>query len=241
MKIKALSYNIHKGLNWNNQRFTLEALRSFIRSTEADLVFLQEVVGENTTLPNKFSDWVDNQHEYLADSIWNDYAYSKNAVYDKRHHGNAILSKYPIIHEEIVDLTQHRFEMRALLFCIIQTPICEVALICTHLNLLHLHRIKQYEQINSFIQRNVPKTIPIILAGDFNDWSNPSHFHIKELDHCASRINKVCRTFPHFLPIKALDHFFSRNIIIHDMNVLYPKSPLSDHLPILLDGEIYAF
>ncbi len=45
--IKVLSYNVHKGFCASNRRFLLDEIRDNIRQVDADLVFLQEVVGEN--------------------------------------------------------------------------------------------------------------------------------------------------------------------------------------------------
>jgi endonuclease/exonuclease/phosphatase family metal-dependent hydrolase len=41
--IKVLSYNIHKGFSPSNRRFVLQGIREGIRSTGADVVFLQEL------------------------------------------------------------------------------------------------------------------------------------------------------------------------------------------------------
>ena len=46
--MRILSYNIHKGFTVGNRALVLEEIRHAIRATEADLVCLQEVVGENT-------------------------------------------------------------------------------------------------------------------------------------------------------------------------------------------------
>jgi endonuclease/exonuclease/phosphatase family metal-dependent hydrolase len=238
MEFKALSYNIHKGLNWNNTSHTLIDLKDFLHETNVDFVFLQEVVGENKILPKKFQTWVDNQHEFLADTLWQDYAYSKNAVYDHRHHGNAILSKYPIVKYDVIDLTIHSREMRALLHCEIESPKGKIDLFCTHLNLLHRHRVHQYEIINKSIEKINNGHRPLILAGDFNDWIKKSNQFIKGLFNAG--LNKPNKTFPHNLPISALDHFYTRDVNVTEFKVLKPKIPLSDHLPIYLKGEVYG-
>jgi endonuclease/exonuclease/phosphatase family metal-dependent hydrolase len=235
MEFKALSYNIHKGLNWNNTSHTLLDLKDFLHQTDVEFVFLQEVVGENKILPEKFQTWVDNQHEFLADTLWSDYAYSKNAVYDHRHHGNAILSKYPITRHEVIDLTIHAKEMRALLYCEIDHPHGKLDLFCTHLNLLHRHRVKQYEIINKSIKELHHQKRPLILAGDFNDWIKKSYLFLDDLEFAAK--NYPNKTFPHLFPIAALDHFYTKNVQVNDFKVIRPKHSLSDHLPIYIQGK----
>ena len=44
-------------------------------------------------------------YEFLADTIWSQYAYGRNAVYDNGDHGNALLSKFPITHYENHDIS----------------------------------------------------------------------------------------------------------------------------------------
>ena len=114
--LRILSYNVHKGFNADNRRFLLEEIREGIRRVNADIVFLQEVVGQNRQNAQKHSNWVDaGQFEYLADSVWSHYAYGRNAVYQHGHHGNAILSKYPIIAVDNVDISVMRRSQRGLL------------------------------------------------------------------------------------------------------------------------------
>jgi endonuclease/exonuclease/phosphatase family metal-dependent hydrolase len=90
MILKVLSYNIHKGFDWNNKNYFLKEIKDFIKTLDVDIVFLQEVVGKNTHLEK--SGLIDTQFEFLADELWPHYSYAHNAVYDHGHHGNLILS-----------------------------------------------------------------------------------------------------------------------------------------------------
>ena len=79
----------------------LHRLRDAIRSVDADIIFLQEVVGQNSARAKRHPTWPDQaQHEFLADSVWRYFAYGKNAFYPDGHHGNAIISKFPILHSD---------------------------------------------------------------------------------------------------------------------------------------------
>jgi len=76
--LRACSYNIHKGFSAANRRFLLKDIRQAIRLVNADLVFLQEVVGENVRKAGAVPNWTtDTQFEFLADTIWPHYAYGK--------------------------------------------------------------------------------------------------------------------------------------------------------------------
>lgn len=96
-RLRILTVNTHKGFTALNRRFILPELRDAVRSTQADLVFLQEVLGEHDRHASRYGNWPQqSQYEFLADSMWSDFAYGRNAVYPDGHHGNALLSKYPI-------------------------------------------------------------------------------------------------------------------------------------------------
>src|SRR4051812_17527095 len=95
--LRVATYNIHKGLSFFNRRMVIHELRDHLRALNADVVFLQEVRGDHMRRARRFDNWPDqSQCEFLADSIWTDFAYGKNAIYDAGHHGNAILSRFPI-------------------------------------------------------------------------------------------------------------------------------------------------
>ena len=87
-ELRVCTYNIHKGFCAGNVRPILQELRHAIRMVDADLVFLQEVVGERLYL-EKGKDTIDKpasiypQFEYLADEVWPHHAYGRNAIYQK--------------------------------------------------------------------------------------------------------------------------------------------------------------
>ena len=49
--------------------------------------------------------------------MWREVAYGRNATYRHGHHGNAVLSRYPIVAQENEDISAHAFENRGLLHC----------------------------------------------------------------------------------------------------------------------------
>ena len=80
--IRLLTVNTHKGFTALNRRFILPELREAVRSVSADVVFLQEVLGTHDKHAMRFHNWPSTpQYEFLADSIWTDFAYGRNAVY----------------------------------------------------------------------------------------------------------------------------------------------------------------
>ncbi|MGZ3789011.1 MAG: endonuclease/exonuclease/phosphatase family protein [Bacteriovorax sp.] len=248
MRLKILSYNIHKGFDWKNRNYFLHEMKDFIRSSEADIVFLQEVVGKN----EKYKDQglIDSQFEFLADEIWPHFSYGHNAVYDHGHHGNLILSKFPIETFENIDLSTNNWEKRGLLLCKIALPIDSQRSFfyaaCSHLNLLHGGRLLQYQIIKKHIQAKEvseqEKNIPFIIAGDFNDW-NKKCAHVFEDDLMMNEVHKTihgnfAKTFPSALPLLCLDRIYVKNVHVSKVAILGPTKTenvlhhLSDHLPL---------
>lgn len=253
MLLKILSYNIHKGFDWNNKNYFLKEMKEFIKFTNADIVFLQEVVGKNSKYQEQ--GMVDSQFEFLADQLWPHFSYGHNAVYDHGHHGNVILSKFPIESYENIDLSTNGWEKRGLLICKISLPTSEETqekffyAACSHLNLLHAGRLLQYQTIKKHILlRNGDHKMPFIIAGDFNDW-NKKCTDVFELDLGMQEVHKTihgkfAKTFPALFPLLCLDRIYVRNLKIKTSIILETKNKhnllahLSDHLPLYCEVEI---
>lgn len=252
MKLKILSYNIHKGFDWRNQNYFLHEMKDFIRSSHADIVFLQEVVGKNEKYKER--GFIDQQFEFLADEIWPHFSYAHNAVYDHGHHGNLILSKFPIEHFENIDLSTNRWERRGLLLCKIRLPgSSEVPFFyaaCSHLNLLHSGRLLQYKKIKTEVLNRVDEATPFIIAGDFNDW-NKKCAHVFEDELQMKEVHKeitgsFAKTFPALFPLLSLDRIYVRKARIEKVKVMEPThregllGHLSDHLPLYCEVDLYG-
>ncbi|MAX65882.1 MAG: endonuclease/exonuclease/phosphatase family protein [Bacteriovoracaceae bacterium] len=243
MPLKILTFNIHKGFNWNNTKYTLKRLKKALTHIHPDIVFLQEVVGENKKHQKKFDKWIDRQFEYLAQDLWSDFSYSNHAVFDFRNHGNVILSKYPILNTEVQDISTNHYEQRALLFSEIQIEDKILHTYCVHLNLLHKDRIKQYEYIKDFVQSKSDNHHPILIAGDFNDWNQKASEHFLNIDNLYDahkfKHGFYGRTFPTLFPLLKLDRIYTKGFHILDAEVFKNKhwKSLSDHLPIYIEVE----
>ena len=245
--MRLLTINIHKGFSTLNKRFILRELRNAIRSTSADVVFLQEVVGKNSKKAIKHPDWPEIAHyEYLADLTWPYYAYGKNAVYPGGHHGNAILSRYPIKYFTNTDISTNRFEKRGLLYCVVDIPESPVPLhcICVHLGLSSLSRRKQLTMLESFISRTIPQEDPVVLAGDFNEWRGKKRreplISLGLSDAALETRGKAARTFPSWLPLLPLDRICIRGMTAKHSRI-YNKgiwSKLSDHAAFFTEVEM---
>jgi endonuclease/exonuclease/phosphatase family metal-dependent hydrolase len=236
------SYNIHKGLSFFNRRMVVHELKDRLKAMNADIVFLQEVQGEHAERAGRFEGWPDEpQYEFLADGIWTDMAYGKNAVYDHGHHGNAILSRYPILRWENIDISSHAFESRGLLHCELLVPELDQPLhaICLHLALHEQGRRRQLEHISRHIRDLVPDDAPLIMAGDFNDWRRraPAYLaHELGLEEVfESTHGRPALSFPAAMPMFALDRIYVRGFKVASAKVLHGAAwrRLSDHAALI--------
>lgn len=240
--IRILTYNIHKGFTTGNLNFVLKNIKSSIRETNADIVFLQEVVGTHHVHSKKVKDWpTAPQFEFLADEVWPHFAYGKNAVYSSGHHGNAILSKFPITFWENEDVSFSKFERRGLLHAVIPHPKTAEPLhvFCLHLGLFENDRKAQILKLSKRIDSIVPKNAPIIIAGDFNDWrQNSSDILIPEMGMKEAFLElegQYVKTYPSWFPMLSLDRIYYRNLECTSVQVLKDGiwNKLSDHLPLV--------
>ena len=231
--LRILSYNIHKGFNSTNSRYLLEEIRHAIRSSNADILFLQEVVGENTKHQEKYNNWPkSSQFEFLADQIWPHHAYGKNALYSHGHHGNAILSKFPFTQWKNHDISHWNFSQRGVLYGI---TINQLHVYCVHLGLFAKEQNIQLEKIIALIKKNTPLDAPLIIAGDFNDWNKTidkkleEQLHVK--DSHKTLHGKLAKTFPAALPLLTMDRIYIRGFDVSKAHTLNNKKwkSLSDH------------
>lgn len=239
--LRILTLNTHKGFTTFNRRFILPELREAVRSTATDIVFLQEVLGTNTHHPERYPNWpVAPQYEFLADSMWSDFSYGRNAVYPRGDHGNALLSKFPIVRYDNINVSVGNIEQRGLLHSVLYVPgHKEVHAICVHLGLRESHRRQQLELLGKLLD-TIPAEAPVIIAGDFNDWRRRadnilSDYGVKEA--FVTEFGSPARSFPARWPLLALDRIYVRNATTHNPVVLHkrPWTHLSDHVPLSVE------
>lgn len=247
LRFKLLTLNTHKGFSTLNRRFVLHELRDAVRGIGADIVFLQEVLGRHERHSSRHATWPKStQYEFLADSIWSDFAYGRNSVYARGHHGNAMLSKFSILRYRNHDVSIRSRERRGLLHCVMKLPgsVKELHTICAHLGLVESHRRQQLELMCELVKTEVPLDAPLFVAGDFNDWRVSANATLKR---CAglqeafiAADGRVPRTFPARWPLLRLDRIYFRNarVVRTELLSAAPWSHLSDHAALAAEVEV---
>ncbi len=245
--LRILTINAHKGFTALNRKFVLHELRDAVRSVGADIVFLQEILGVHALHSRRYRNWpAAPQYEFLADEMWPEFAYGRNAVYPAGHHGNALLSKFPIVSHENRDASVHGKEKRGLLYCVLDVPGATHAVhtVCVHLGLRERQRRHQTGQLCQLVEQEIPRQAPLVIAGDFNDWWQYSDARLRQcadlIEIFASATGSLARTFPARWPLLPLDRIYVRGVRVHEPRVLStrPWSHLSDHTPLAAEIQL---
>lgn len=236
------SYNIHKGMSPLNRLVKVDGIAAALESTETDVLCLQEVQGQNLKRVVKYNEYPEqSQHELFGEYLnLSHNSYGKNCEYDHGHHGNAVLSRFPLDPKHNVNISVNRLEQRGVLHCEVQPAGWQmpVVVLCAHLNLLQNDREKQYQAITEYVNEVIDQQQPLILAGDFNDWKKQScdllAAQLNMTEAFACRHGKLPATFPAKMPVLSLDRIYVRNLSVKRAWVYTgkPWSQLSDHLPI---------
>ena len=263
MKIRIATYNIHKGVSSLRSMPRVHALKQALTSMGADIFFLQEVQGRHDKYATKHAAlWPEQaQYQFLAGDS-HQAVYGMNAIYDHGHHGNALLSRYSILSSSNRDVSDHAFEARGILHCVVQAAQRDVHCYVVHLGLFSGSRKRQTEALIEAVSSSAPPGSPVIIAGDFNDWTNQLSDALRDrlgvtevFDDNVSKRGfgaylrtlsgrgpkcKPARTFPAALPWLRLDRIYVRGFKIESAQVLHGAlwAKLSDHAPIVAALEL---
>lgn len=246
--VRVATWNIHKGVNGLGPRKRLEIhnIGLAVDQFDADIVCLQEVRKHNRGEARRFSHWPDQEQADFLAPLGYTAVYQTNAVTKHGEHGNALLTRWPIVRYQHEDMSDHRFEQRGLLHVEVLVHELPIHIIVVHLGLIKASRRRQIEQLMTFIKREVPSQAPLVIAGDFNDWGSASTAKLRALKlhtfDTTTHAGKPLRTFPARLPIVQLDHICARHLIPTDAQV--PRGQawarMSDHLPLIADFAVHA-
>jgi endonuclease/exonuclease/phosphatase family metal-dependent hydrolase len=236
--LRVATYNIHKGVQGVGpvRRLEIHNLAHAVEQLDADIVCLQEVRKVHRREERHFKRWPElPQAEFLAPEGYHS-VYQTNATTRHGEHGNALLTRWPIVSHGHEDMSDHRFEQRGLLHVEVRAHDRTVHVIVVHLGLIAGSRVRQVEQLGRFLEREVPRRAPVLVAGDFNDWGSKLRPVMNELglkDYVGDRL----LTYPSRLPLTQLDYVYARGL--KPAGVHIPRGRIwwrmSDHLPLIAE------
>jgi endonuclease/exonuclease/phosphatase family metal-dependent hydrolase len=227
------------------RRLRIHALQSALATLDADLVFLQEVQAEHRGHAARFRHWpAEAQHDFLAAPNGLTAVYRTNAFTRHGEHGNALLTRFPVLSVHHQDISDHALEQRGFLH--VRLDVGRAAgrgeshrvlhAMVVHLGLLHGGRIRQASELVRYMGQHIPSHEPLVMAGDFNDWRSllvPQFRRAGLADAAPHRI----LTFPALRPLLPLDRIYLRGLVAPSIQALKgpPWARLSDHLPLLAE------
>jgi endonuclease/exonuclease/phosphatase family metal-dependent hydrolase len=236
--LKVATYNIHKGVLGLGpaRRLEIHNLGLAVESLDADVVCLQEVRHHNQLEAKRFAHWpAQSQADFLA-PLGYESVYRTNALTRHGEHGNALLSRWPVVTHQHEDMSDHRFEQRGLLHVVLQVHHTPVHVLVVHLGLVRASRVRQVAQLCQFIAREVPSSAPLLVAGDFNDWGAHIGRAFGAIDLKVFTPGPIA-TFPSRLPLVQLDYVYARGLTPIGVTVPHGRSwaRMSDHLPLIAE------
>jgi endonuclease/exonuclease/phosphatase family metal-dependent hydrolase len=108
--------------------------------------------------------------------------------------------------------------------------------VCVHLSLHERGRRRQVDAIVERLGEAAARDLPIVVAGDFNDWRARATRALAErlglVEVTSVYGERPARTFPSLLPVLRLDRIYVRGFSVVEaaVHVGAPWSLLSDHL-----------
>jgi endonuclease/exonuclease/phosphatase family metal-dependent hydrolase len=236
--VRIATYNIHKGVQGIGPRRRLEIhnLGHAVEQLDSDIVCLQEVRAVNRREEQHFTRWPElAQADFLAPQGY-EAIYRTNAVTRHGEHGNALLSRWPVVTHQHEDISDHRFEQRGLLHVEVLVHGQPVHVVVVHLGLIRASRARQLAQLQRFIVREVPLNAPLLVAGDFNEWGAMVGRSLAAINLSAFD-GAHQATFPSRMPLLQLDYIYARGLTPLSIHVPHGRIwwRMSDHLPLIAE------
>lgn len=244
MKLRVISYNVHKCIGGVDRRYQPSRVIETIAGHAPDLALLQEVA--NTAGRSRW----DRQVDLLGDELG-----FRNRVWFPNHrfrrggeYGNAILSRWPIVETQNIDLSLPGRKKRSVLHARIRIHADDASTrtlhaFCLHLGLSGSERDIQMDRfLDSHPFARLHHETPIIVAGDFNDvWGTLGRKHLAPAGFRGAPSPR--KTFPACAPLRALDAIYVRGAV--DMPHVFRSrlkvaTRASDHLPLIADLSLRA-
>ena len=229
--VRIATYNIHRCRGLDGRTIPARTAE-VIRSLEADVVALQEVVGAGPASAGHAEElgaqlgmgWVLAPTRHLRGALF----------------GNVVMSRFPIIHHAQYDLSWKTCESRCVQRVDVQIENDTLHVYNVHLGTALLERRYQAGRLSAAVHDH-RVGVPKIVLGDFNEWTRglatqTLSERLKSVDlypHLRRR-----RTYPGFFPLLHLDHiYFEGDIDIRRIELPRSRQALvaSDHLPLVAD------
>ncbi|MEM7201957.1 MAG: endonuclease/exonuclease/phosphatase family protein [Planctomycetota bacterium] len=234
MRLCVVSYNIHKCVGGIDRRYNPDRVCETIAHYQPDIALLQEVAQGK-----RFRG--DVQVDRLAETLGFRHRVSWINVRRKSgDYGNAVLSRFPVIDHENINITVGPNIKRSVLHARLKVTSPQSHSRVLHVFNLHLglSELERRIQLNRFVAckpfAGLPHRAPIFVGGDFNDLWGRLRTKLEPFGFRAMK--RPIRTFPAFAPLRPLDSIYVRGDLELESvqsSRLQVARQASDHLPLI--------
>jgi len=245
LKLRVLTYNIHKCIGGIDRRYDLQRVAGVIGHYAPDIVLLQEV--DQFAKRSKG----DRQFEALGEalSLQHRTYFANVTVRGGGEYGNAILARFPLTHTQNIDLTIPPKKRRSVLHARLRIRLPgrsgrQTRTLHVYNMHLGLSGVERKLQLRRFLDSHpfvgLHHRTPILVGGDLNDvWGTlgPKLFEPAGFRGMPSPL----RTFPAIAPVRALDALYVRGsleLLRTQRGRTERAKQASDHLPLIADLQI---
>lgn len=239
MKLRLLTYNIHKCIGGVDRRYRPERICEVISHYDPDLVLLQEVdAGARRSRGHRQVDLLGELCGY-AHRTW----FPNHRLRGGGEYGNAILSRFPFTQTQNIDLTVPLRKRRSVLHARSRVRIARRKTRTLHVYNMHLglSGYERKQQLRRFLDSHPFKGLdhrtPVVVGGDFNDvWGTLGPRML--VPEGFRGMPRPIATFPAYAPVRALDSVYVRgNLRLLDVRRarLKAATQASDHRPLIAD------
>jgi endonuclease/exonuclease/phosphatase family metal-dependent hydrolase len=232
--VRIATYNVHRARGLDG-RTRPDRIAAVLRTVDADVVALQEVVGAGPR--------GGGHAEEIGAALGMGWVMAPARQLRGHQFGNAVLSRFPITQHLEHDLSWKTCEPRRLQRVDISADGCMLHVYNVHLGTALLERRHQASRLAAIVTDRHIGGAKIVL-GDFNEWMRG--LATKML---SERMNSVDlrdylrrrRTYPGVFPFLDLDHiYYSGRVDIVSVELVRTRLSLvaSDHLPLVANVRI---
>ncbi len=236
MRLRCLTYNIHKGIGTDGAR-DLRRIAQVVRHYDPDVVAFQEIMWFRPR------EGFPAQPAALACELgMHTGAVGLNCRRRVGVYGNATLTNCELVSHANIDLTVPLKKSRSALYSLVRRDGVEVHVYNVHLGLARFERVAQARRLIAEIDEVAPPPAPVVVVGDTNDWRDvvfPTVFEPAGFSCRGS--GKAHGTFPSWYPVASVDRVFVRgDVRIHRAYAsrLALARQASDHLPVIADLDV---
>jgi endonuclease/exonuclease/phosphatase family metal-dependent hydrolase len=231
--LRIVTYNIHRSRGMDRRIRPLR-VAEVLRSIDADIVALQEVVGAGPR---------GSHIEEIGAALGMGWVMAQTRELRGHQFGNVVLSRFPIAEHSQHDLTYKTCEERCMQRVDVDVNGQTLHVYNVHLGTAILERRHQAQRLAAIVT-NRHVTGPKIVLGDFNEWTRGLttmllSSRLKSVD--LQQYMKRRRHYPGLFPILHLDHiYYDGPLEIVHIEVFRNRLSLvaSDHLPLIADVRI---